>query len=288
MLNEITKYERTPHIEGSRLQPGDTDEGQMKIRDLHRLYPGCRFVSEEKLDGANCGLSFSMNFNMHLQSRGHYLSGGSREKQFSQFKVWSSHFEDEILDILEDRYIMFGEWCAVRHSIFYDNLPHLFHEFDIYDRVEGKYLSTLRRDDLLKSAPVLSVPVLQDTWPSNLKEMSSWVGPSLYRTADWRTNLMFAADRAGLDPHKVLAESGASLPDADLAEGLYIKIENDDHVVARLKYVRSGFLQTILDSGTHWSQRPMIMNTLAPGVDIFARPDRMMHDGLTGQKVMDL
>jgi hypothetical protein len=34
--------------------------------------------------------------------------------------------------------------------------------------------------------------------------------------------------------------------------------------------VRQDFVQTILDSGSHHSQRPIVPNQLAPGVDLYA------------------
>ena len=40
-------------------------------------------VLEEKVDGANSGISFDENGNLLLQSRGHFLNGSYGEKQFS-------------------------------------------------------------------------------------------------------------------------------------------------------------------------------------------------------------
>lgn len=57
----------------------------------------------------------------------------------------------------------------------------------------------------------------------------------------------------------------------ELMEGIYIKVEEGDYVVDRLKYVRSSFLNTIMDSETHWIDRPMIPNRLKPGTDLFDR-----------------
>lgn len=54
-------------------------------------------------------------------------------------------------------------------------------------------------------------------------------------------------------------------------EGLYIKVEPDDTVTARYKYVRSDFLTTILQSDGHWLNRPIIPNLLCPDVDLFGR-----------------
>ena len=52
-------------------------------------------------------------------------------------------------------------------------------------------------------------------------------------------------------------------------EGIYIKVEDGDYVTDRLKFVRGSFLNTILDSESHWLKRPMIVNCLADGVDLF-------------------
>ena len=50
----LHKYPRTPHVDGSRLQPGDEDLASVPFRTLAGRY----LVVEEKLDGANTGLSF--------------------------------------------------------------------------------------------------------------------------------------------------------------------------------------------------------------------------------------
>ena len=54
-----------------------------------------------------------------------------------------------------------------------------------------------------------------------------------------------------------------------IMEGIYIKVEDGDYVTDRLKFVRGSFLNTILDSESHWLKRPMIVNCLADGVDLF-------------------
>jgi hypothetical protein len=52
-------------------------------------------------------------------------------------------------------------------------------------------------------------------------------------------------------------------------EGLYIKVEEDGIVQERYKYVRASFLTTILQSETHWLNRPIIPNQLRSGIDLF-------------------
>src|SRR5215472_547697 len=67
-MNEIYKYPRTHHIEGSGLQPGDED---LDVVSFHE-FAGRFLVVEEKMDGANSAVSFSPEGALLLQSRGHY------------------------------------------------------------------------------------------------------------------------------------------------------------------------------------------------------------------------
>ena len=53
-------------------------------------------------------------------------------------------------------------------------------------------------------------------------------------------------------------------------EGLYIKVEEDGRTVARYKWVRPDFLTAILDSGTHWLDRPLVANGLADPEVLYA------------------
>jgi hypothetical protein len=53
-------------------------------------------------------------------------------------------------------------------------------------------------------------------------------------------------------------------------EGLYLKIEDQNHVVRRLKWVRPSFLTSILDSGTHWLDRPIVTNGLVDPAVMYA------------------
>lgn len=55
-----------------------------------------------------------------------------------------------------------------------------------------------------------------------------------------------------------------------MAEGLYVKLETAERVVGRFKWVRPDFTQTILDSGSHHAERPLIPNRLDDGVDLFS------------------
>ena len=262
-METLIKYPRTPHLEGSRLQIGDEDCSQVPYSALAGKY----IVVEEKLDGANSGLRFNANADMLLQSRGHYLTGGGREKHFKLMQSWAAVQEERLFDLLGQRYLMYGEWMQAKHTVFYDRLPHYFLEFDLFDVEEGIFLSTTARHEILAESPIVSVPVLfEGIAPRRLQDLLSMLRPSLAKSATWRESLKETALRQGLDPARIERETDAS----DLSEGLYVKVEDGRQTVDRMKWVRSDFLQTIADNDSHWLSRPVVPNQLAPGVDLFA------------------
>jgi hypothetical protein len=257
----LLKYPRTQHLEGSRLQPGDEDLSAVPFSVLS----GCQIVIEEKLDGANCGLSFDVDGTLRLQSRGHYLTGGGREKHFNLFKQWAGVHAQVLHELLGCRHVVYGEWLYAKHTIFYEQLPHYFHEFDVYDRQTETFLSTARRRDLLAGFPLVPVPVLWQGAAKSLDDLLALVGPSRYKGLAWRECLTALCNGLGLDPDRIWKETDPS----DLMEGLYIKHEEADRVVGRYKWIRAGFLTCVVDSGTHWLRRPIVPNQLAADVDLF-------------------
>ena len=285
----LLKYPRTPHLEGSRLQPGDEGHNHVPYATLlAAVSRGEHAVIEEKLDGANSGVSFNAAGDLLLQCRGHYLVGGGRERQFNLFKRWAQAHEAVFLERLEDRYVMYGEWMHKLHSVYYDALPHFFVEFDIWDRQRQVFLSTARRQELLNGLPVLSVPVLSfkpslgtktngapraaAQVPARLKDFLQLVRGSQAKSPNWRKAFVEEALKAGLSESQAWLMADKS----DRSEGLYIKIETADETVGRLKWVRSDFVQAIVQSGKHHSEQPYVANQLLPGVDIFS--PELTHD----------
>jgi hypothetical protein len=260
----LHKYPRTRHLEGSRLQPGDSDLEAVPFRALRGRY----LVCEEKLDGANAGLCFDREGRLWLQSRGHFLTGGEREKHFNLFKRWAHAHADALRRALGGRYVLYGEWLYAKHTIFYDRLPHYFLEFDLFDRQTGDFLATERRREVLAGTPVVPVPVLLTGSPQSLDDLVALVGPSLYKGPDWRQRLVEVAASRGVDPERAWEETDHS----DLMEGLYLKVEEHGRVVERYKYVRASFLTAVRDSGSHWLKRPVLPNQLRNGVDLFGGP----------------
>src|ERR1700747_3329318 len=99
----LHKYPRTHHLEGSRLQPGDEDSRSVPFAAL----AGRHLVIEKKLDGANAGISFDAGGRLRLQSRGHFLAGGSREKHFDLLKRWASTHANPLRAALGPRFVLY-------------------------------------------------------------------------------------------------------------------------------------------------------------------------------------
>ena len=258
----IIKYPRTPHIQGSRLQPGDEDLRQRRFIEIE----GRNVVLEEKIDGANSAISFTDEGELRLQSRGHFLVGGAREKHYDLMKQWAAVHKDKFYEVLGDRYVMYGEWMYAKHAIYYDLLPNYFMEFDILDRETDRFLDTPSRHALIRNLPVSSCPVLASGTFSSMDDILKHLGDSNYISAAHIAHLREDAERLGLNADRVCRETDASRT----MEGIYIKVEENGEVVDRMKYVRASFLQTVEESQSHWLDRPIVPNRITvPITELF-------------------
>lgn len=255
----IIKYPRTPHIQGSRLQPGDEDLLQRSFNDIAGRY----VVLEEKIDGANSAISFTDKGELRLQSRGHFLTGGYRERHYDLMKQWGAVHKDRLYEVLGHRYVMYGEWMYAKHTIYYDLLPHYFMEFDVLDRESGKFLDTPSRHQLLAELPICSVPVLATGKFGSTEEVLQFLGDSNYISAHHIEHLSEDAEKLGLDADRISRETDTSRT----MEGIYIKVEENGEVVDRMKYVRASFLQTVEESQLHWLARPIVPNRITKSIE---------------------
>lgn len=255
----IKKYPRTPHLEGSRLQPGDEDLSQIPFTDIS----GRHIVVEEKCDGANSAVSFDRDGTLLLQSRGHYLTGGWRERHYDLLKQWASVHRDALYGVLGNRYIMYGEWMYAKHTVYYDALPHYFLEFDVLDRESGRFLDTPSRRALLEPLPIVSVPVLAQGEFRDKAALLALLGPSNYITQEHMEHLREDARRLDLNEDRQCRETDGTAT----MEGLYLKVEEEGRVLDRLKFVRASFTQTVEASQTHWLDRPIVPNRLCRSID---------------------
>jgi hypothetical protein len=127
------------------------------------------------------------------------------------------------------------------------------------------FLSTERRRALLEGLPLVAVPVLWESPLHTLGALRALIGPSRFKSTAWWERLAAVCASLRLDLHGVSAETDPS----ETMEGLYIKVEEEGRVVERYKLIRPSFLTTVLQSGSHWLDRPIVPNQLRAGVDLF-------------------
>ncbi len=238
---DFIKYPRTPHLFGSR---GTSDDKHLGERESIRFLADDSLIVEEKIDGTNVGIHFASG-ELFLQCRGHLISEGMHP-QYNLFKQWTMVKRGMLEERLGERFILYGEWMYAKHSIHYRELPHYFFEFDIYDKEAGVFLTFEKRTELLDGTEIETVPIVRR---GSLK----------------RSDLegLIQASAFGAEFDNPLTEQRD-----DLAEGLYLRTENETQVTGRAKFVRPEFVEKIKQS-THWQQQVMTPNELADGVDIW-------------------
>jgi hypothetical protein len=221
--DDFFKFPSTPHLAllGSVEVRGDKVMSESEREDLLRH----ELVVEEKIDGANLGISVDAEGNIRTQNRGAYLHlpGSGQWKKLGE---WLALRTNALFDQLADRYILFGEWCYAQHSVAYDRLPDWFLGFDIYDKATGQFFSCARRDEIFRVLGVSQVPRV-DRGRFTLAQLS-----------------------------KLLAQS--QLCDGP-AEGLYLRFDQGDWLVHRAKLVRPTFIQSVEH---HWSRPSVRANRL--------------------------
>jgi hypothetical protein len=223
-MTEFFRYPHTPHLawlgEG---QPRDDKVLSLKeTRDLlsHEV------TVEEKVDGANVGFSVDEHAKLRAQNRGTYIDFDAPKEQFKPLKRWLQRRADALAEALFPNLMVFGEWCYAVHSVHYTRLPDWFVAFDVYDRASGEFWCVARRDALASTLGLAVVPRL-GVGRFDLPQLEALLGNS--RLADGP------------------------------AEGLYVRHDVGERLVARAKLVRREFVQAI---DKHWTKRGLVPNAL--------------------------
>lgn len=223
-MSDFFKFPSTPHLallDGVEVRADKVMSDSERTRILrHEL------VVEEKIDGANLGISFDSDGNIYAQNRGAYLYLPS-SGQWKKLADWLAPKTDDLFERLTDRYILFGEWCYARHTVFYDRLPDWFLGFDVYDKRVGRFLSCGRRDALFLATRICQVPTI---------ERAAITIPDLRR---------------------LLSRSKFS---NQQSEGLYLRLDQGDWLAQRAKIVHPAFIQSIEQ---HWFRSGIKPNRLS-------------------------
>jgi len=218
----LHKFPRTPHLFWL---------GRSEIRDDKLLssteateFLSHEIVVEEKVDGANLGISLSPSGDLQVQNRGNFLT--TPTGQFSPLKSWLAPYALELTRGLRPGTVLFGEWCYARHSTAYSALPDWFLGIDVFDANTSNFYDVVARNERLTNLGI--TPVTQ-----------------IARGRFTRSDLVG------------FLNSPSNYGDAPL-EGIYLRWESDGELVRRAKLVRPEFLSGIRE---HWSKKPIIPNT---------------------------
>ncbi len=223
MKDDFVKFPSTPHL---AVLSGVEIRGDKVLTEPERnAFLMHELLVEEKVDGANLGISFDSEGNIRIQNRGGYLHlPGSG--QWKKLGDWLAVRMDSLFENLADRYILFGEWCYAQHLIYYERLPDWFLGYDIYDKLSGRFLSSNRRNHLCGKIHINRVPVIA---------RGRFLLPELL---------------------KLLVRS--QLTDQS-AEGLYLRYDQNKWLVQRAKLVRPEFIRSV---EKHWSRTAIRPNRL--------------------------
>jgi len=215
------KFPRTPHLRWLSSSPIKDDR---LLSDAQRKdILSSPLIIEEKIDGANLGFSLSEDGKILAQKRGAYIDSVG---QFAELDRWLRTHEDHLFDAISTNLILFGEWCAIKHSLYYTKLPDLWIMFDVYDINEEKFYNAERRNTLARNAGVSTV----------------------HRIATRRFTEHELLDLLGTDS---TYKKGA-------IEGLVIRSENERWLEKRAKLVRPEFTRI----STHWTRKRWVRNTI--------------------------
>src|SRR6185312_9818856 len=114
VMPEFFRFPHTPHL--AWLGEGTPRDDKVLSPAEARELLADDVVVEEKLDGANLGISVDPAGGLRLQNRGQHLVppfGG----QFSRATGWLAQHAHALSSTLGPDLILFGEWCAARHSV---------------------------------------------------------------------------------------------------------------------------------------------------------------------------
>jgi hypothetical protein len=262
-LPPLTKFSRTAHLFDAGGTAVTSDDLVMSRDDIiyDKMVDGCTTLYvEEKVDGANFGLSLSSNGKIFAQNRSHYVSSGDHS-QFSPLAAWIEENRSALTNILSHEQgskraasqglILYGEWLVARHSIPYHKLPAHFIAFDIYDRKVQRFWSRSRFHTIMKGSGIPVVPIIK---VGNLDSFEC--------TAKGKTSKSFRKDLVNL-----LETRSQFRTDGGTVEGIILRIddnstdeEGNTWLKSRLKIVRPDFVGGCREG--HWSRREIEKQTI--------------------------
>lgn len=155
MSEGFHKFPHTPHL--LWLGAGSPRDDKLLTPAEVTAFLSDAVVVEEKVDGANLGLSLAPDGRIQAQSRANYLAPGRSHAQWNPLWPWLAEHREGLEDGLRRGLVLYGEWCYARHTVPYDALPDWFLAFDILDISSGHFWPVHRRNGWLASCGLVPV-----------------------------------------------------------------------------------------------------------------------------------
>lgn len=230
----IHKFPRTRHL--FNIGSASRDDLILSSSDaqafLQASDPATTIIVEEKVDGANLGISLDSSGTFKVQNRSHYVNSKSHA-QFKKLDKWLDDHHEGLGAVLDSansqpgRWILYGEWLFAKHSIHYTTLPDLFLAFDLFDTKTGTFLSQEALSERLKG--------------TNIHQVARLGAESL-------------DEQSLLD---MVRTQKSNFYDG-VIEGVYLRRQSDGKTIDRAKIVRSDFIA----GDEHWNRRGLTPNIL--------------------------
>lgn len=233
-MEQIVKFPRTRHLKN--MGAASREDLLMTPSEVNEFL-NCQVVVEEKVDGANLGISIKDN-KIVVCNRSHFVTS-DYHPQFKKLEKWILHHSNELWTLLmpldepprpNSPRVLYGEWVYATHSIAYDALEDYFIAFDVYDVFQEKFWSRQRLERCLGEFTTIALaPVISDS-----------------------------REFATVDEIAQLALETPSRFYDGLVEGVVVRKCAGDWLVGRGKIVRADFIS----GNEHWSKGELKVNQL--------------------------
>jgi len=221
-------FPKTVHILGS--SEVDRTDLFMGLESSLNLLANPNLNLSEKVDGSNIGILYDEHGSPLFQHRGQFITP-TKDIEFKKLDDWYNLHENELFDLITDKFILFGEWSYYKHTVKYNKLHSFFLAFDIFNKSEERFLSQKRLQELLKDTSIQTIKPLY----GEIEIKNTW---ELEEHSKYKVYFRYVS--------KLIAKSKYG---DEKMEGLYLRVDDENYNITRAKLVRPNFTAEIKN---HW------------------------------------
>lgn len=212
------------------------------LDDVRPLFESKNVYVQEKIDGANCGMTF-LDGHPVVRSRTKILRKGQElknpsTKQFASAWNWMHDRKNWFQELSEaGPYSVYGEWMIQQHGMVYDALPEWFVAYDIFDYEKRHFLDQAKANKILVGCGFSVIELdfrgcytafltgfLGGETPDKFEDLCQAAGKQIKWNSELKSGFAVDAKR----------------------EGTIVKVSDGDWITDRFKMVRQGFDQGCL------------------------------------------